>query len=670
MTAAAAAATTGPWKFSSVITVVTILVCVVLYTISFFSTPSPCAIVAIQVVTGTRAPTTRITQYFFPPSPQLFPQQKATTVSPTALSTHPSAATRTSRTKEAKSSAEEYSSFESAFYESSEAEKDVAKTKTQLPLLALADVMCLVHVESVTALTPEQALAAVSHKDGFQEVSQSIWRKILGVLLQEGEINILDKLVAAYFSSQRHHRTGNETISEEESSILRSTPAGPYAAHRYNAKLKMLNPLQLLMDYPLSYILAVKLKLATGEIPFFASFLTANFVTVVHPLFGVAAAVMFYKSLDSRGCLQLRYARTGCILFSFRNFLDTLDGVVARVQKYGVIGQQTEEQIANLENKKQIGQITLGLNGHSLDMIMDFIGSFIPFLALVIITARMQQLKSLTMSRFAVRFFSSCYLTSRFFSEFYAIPRSPVGSTVEMGERIGDDPPCGRQLIGEDSGCNEIPKSPVKKHTLVVVTSQGDQQVQSPTLLLETERFGGTTSTTQSSKFTRFLHKALLLNHYCMQKVHLFDPLPTAAVGEEKLRKNEKEILLVRAIALIGLFFVAVTSAVWESWMIRYSNLFDIFSSSNGGLANFEANSVHLKLNQFLWSFTMGDATLSIYMICLWFGVLWEFVQFYFFVMYPWLIFLSMYSMYVWLFVVRSNPAAAAIIESEHYKWT
>lgn len=145
---------------------------------------------------------------------------------------------------------------------------------------------------------------------------------------------------------------------------------------RLPSKYHMLNPSLLFVDYPICRWLAIDLGLR--EVPF----VTANFVSLLHPLFGIAAAICMIKAAvppepyptpqkdvekvgfdptppripegRARKWLMLLAA----LLFTIRNTLDTLDGVMARAK--AVPGQVIATGI--------------GFNGHLLDVVTDMFG--------------------------------------------------------------------------------------------------------------------------------------------------------------------------------------------------------------------------------------------------------------------------------------------------------
>eukprot|EP01062_Namystynia_karyoxenos_P062442 TRINITY_DN55321_c0_g1_i1.p1 TRINITY_DN55321_c0_g1~~TRINITY_DN55321_c0_g1_i1.p1 ORF type:complete len:421 (+),score=157.52 TRINITY_DN55321_c0_g1_i1:108-1265(+) len=148
------------------------------------------------------------------------------------------------------------------------------------------------------------------------------------------------------------------------------------ATGRLPAKYRMLNPTLLFVDYPICRWLAVDVGLRE------VSFFTANFVSLVHPIFGVLAAVALAKAAvppeeelltprdvergfstgvtprkSAEGEVRVWLVQLAVLLFTIRNTLDTLDGVMARARAGG--------------RKLETG---IGMNGHVLDVATDMLG--------------------------------------------------------------------------------------------------------------------------------------------------------------------------------------------------------------------------------------------------------------------------------------------------------
>eukprot|EP00756_Hemistasia_phaeocysticola_P065819 Hpha_TRINITY_DN8807_c0_g1::TRINITY_DN8807_c0_g1_i2::g.141548::m.141548 len=153
----------------------------------------------------------------------------------------------------------------------------------------------------------------------------------------------------------------------------------PAMKTRLPSKYRMLNPTLLFVDYPVCRWLALDVGLR--KIPF----VTANFVSLVHPLFGIAAAAAMVKGAvppeDLAPTPKKDVERVGfdpaptprriaegepkkwllwlaALLFTIRNTLDTLDGVMARAR--AAPGQKIATGV--------------GFNGHVLDVVTDMFG--------------------------------------------------------------------------------------------------------------------------------------------------------------------------------------------------------------------------------------------------------------------------------------------------------
>ncbi|KAJ9473167.1 hypothetical protein DIPPA_23805 [Diplonema papillatum] len=147
---------------------------------------------------------------------------------------------------------------------------------------------------------------------------------------------------------------------------------------RLPTKYRMLNPLLLIMDYPICRWLTFDQKWKD------LSFMSANLISLVHPLVGFAAAYVLVKAAsppkphthtapDVRdvematcplkntepvGYQSALLVKIAALLFTARNTLDTLDGVMARAQR------EEGQAIAT----------GMGFNGHLLDVVTDMVG--------------------------------------------------------------------------------------------------------------------------------------------------------------------------------------------------------------------------------------------------------------------------------------------------------
>jgi hypothetical protein len=120
-------------------------------------------------------------------------------------------------------------------------------------------------------------------------------------------------------------------------------------------------------------------------------------------------------------------------------------------------------------------------------------------------------------------------------------------------------------------------------------------------------------------------------------------------------------LLVSKLIAFFGLLLPAVVGGIWEMFMLRYSNLFDVHAGSNRDLFILD-QSQHLRVNQFLWSITCADFMFQVFLVGVFFDRLWGVLQVYAFCGYPWLLLLTVHSFYVWNFVVLSSSAAAGFL--------
>jgi hypothetical protein len=124
---------------------------------------------------------------------------------------------------------------------------------------------------------------------------------------------------------------------------------------------------------------------------------------------------------------------------------------------------------------------------------------------------------------------------------------------------------------------------------------------------------------------------------------------------------RQRPAFAMKVVAVGGLLLLAATGGIWETFMLRYSNLFDVHAPSTRAIFALEDH-WQVRANQFLWSFTCGDALLFYLIVALLANKLWGAIQLFFFVGYPWLALVAVHSFYVWNFVVLKNADAAAIV--------
>jgi len=124
---------------------------------------------------------------------------------------------------------------------------------------------------------------------------------------------------------------------------------------------------------------------------------------------------------------------------------------------------------------------------------------------------------------------------------------------------------------------------------------------------------------------------------------------------------GNKNQFIVKVLAWCGLAYLAVASSTWETFMIRYSNLFDVHANTNTAIFLLESN-WHVRMTQMLWSFSCGDAMVFALIVMLATNRVWEGAQLMLLVGMPWQAVLVGYSLWVWQNVILANPVAAKII--------
>ena len=245
----------------------------------------------------------------------------------------------------------------------------------------------------------------------------------------------LDKLLVTLFLAPEERRElhtmqsrmipGSHGAEEgsESRAFLVIHPRTVQATVRYAAKSHMVCPPQIIMEYPLAFIAVVQLGL--GQFP---HVITPTLVSLVHLCCGLAAGVCFAKSVKvaapyrratnpelgegdalvnltpmsptgmtdwegsrsqldmppevpQRASVDRRWVLLGCALFWLRNYLDLVDGVLARYHRL----HQADPAI----HRKGAG-VSFGLNGHTVDVVTDTIGCTLACVGLLVAMCRLK----------------------------------------------------------------------------------------------------------------------------------------------------------------------------------------------------------------------------------------------------------------------------------------
>jgi len=142
-----------------------------------------------------------------------------------------------------------------------------------------------------------------------------------------------------------------------------------------NTKGLLLDPANFYIHTPLSDILVSKLKIEGSNY-----FLKANFITFAHIPVALIAAKFISKD-------SLTHRRFGVFLFEIRNFLDCLDGSLARA---GIRHQNKMAHLQNLPEKK------VSNFGFWIDGICDMIGCIFLYIAIICYSRKHPPKRSLT----------------------------------------------------------------------------------------------------------------------------------------------------------------------------------------------------------------------------------------------------------------------------------
>ena len=132
---------------------------------------------------------------------------------------------------------------------------------------------------------------------------------------------------------------------------------------------------------------------------------------------------------------------------------------------------------------------------------------------------------------------------------------------------------------------------------------------------------------------------------------------PSAAVGVGIFSWK----LSPRTIVAVGLSYGAVCVAIWEKYMLQYANLFDVHVWYHPELVPTDS-SIHVRINQWLWSLFSGDAFFLFITYGLLTNKLFEVTRGFCVIGYPGLVLVTLHSVAVWTWVVGANPVAAALM--------
>jgi len=140
--------------------------------------------------------------------------------------------------------------------------------------------------------------------------------------------------------------------------------------------------------------------------------------------------------------------------------------------------------------------------------------------------------------------------------------------------------------------------------------------------------------------------------------------IPSAILVRLGFRQHlSKSQIFSKIVGFLGLLYLLLTGTCWETFMLRYSNLFDQHANTNAAIFALDSHP-HVRFNQWLWSMVCGDSLMQYVLIAMLWSPqkVWELTQFYFFVGIPGVLTIFAYSFWVWDNVVLQNPVAARII--------
>lgn len=467
----------------------------------------------------------------------------------------------------------------------------------------------------------------------------------------------------------------------------------PFATKRFNAKLHMINPLQLLTDYPVAYYMSAHLRLI--DVPM----VTANLISLLHPLVALIGGYCFIKAVrvvphgsvngGAAACLSSAVVSaspsTGAAVIASSDVVSTTNGAT------GILSHTHHRRTTSLASLVVAASANVGGSDeyHHTEM------------SPLVITRNAS-----APSMFADRVISpvnaapTALIVNDAAMSLSEMPQTPVTAHTP-GSALMPTPKSLTTMIKvcEDARKERpaiITRAAPSLHAGAVAEGSryvSTTMVRAGCLLFMLRNFldslDGVVSRLQRARDPAAAAGAAASGTSFGFNGHTVDVV-TDIVGSffvlygvlKLLWKQEvfisrgvhnllyrfglrwhttRSLLVGKIVAFCGLAIPGFIGGTWEAVMLSYANLFDVHAQVNPVIFALD-NHPQVRLNQFFWALTCGDFTFSVFITTLFFGCIWECVQLYFFFGYLWVAFVVMHSSYVWHFVVLANPVAAALV--------
>jgi phosphatidylglycerophosphate synthase len=423
-------------------------------------------------------------------------------------------------------------------------------------------------------------------------------------------------------------------------------PKYNFRDRRFNAKLHMVNQAQLFVDYPISYWLTVDVGMADWP------FINANLISIIHPIVALVAGYLIVKSATSG--------------LANANANGTNGG-------NGVNGSPAACSISKME--ASVSERPLGKSGvPSMMLSSTFPGENVPLITSTSPNINVPQ--SATPSASATRDLTLLAVSpTHHASRSMGTPGLASVSVVDF-ETIVESTLAENELVQKEAAGTKMFSSVnvrlLRLAAFVFWLRNFLDTLDGVIARVQRHRAGVSAKATTVGLNGHSLDMAtdtlgvvavgLSMIALLMTKNLVIARIPAAIMVRLGYRTHlSKNQIFSKAVAWAGLLYLMYTAAWWETFMLRYANLFDQHANTNPAIFVLD-NNFHVRLSEFLWSYTCGDALLQYLILAMFFNKIWETVQCFCFVGIPWSTVLAAYSFWVWNRVILADPTAALIV--------
>ena len=433
---------------------------------------------------------------------------------------------------------------------------------------------------------------------------------------------------------------------------------GPRGIHgqciRFNSKQHLISRDQLL-GYPIAYFFIVYLEL------FKFTYLTANLVSCIHPLFGIAAGYCIYRA----SCIYTSTQASKATSPRLKNHLDEdLELLEKENQVISTLNISSKTETPDLST----GSTTpsQGCRRHGAGDPLDATsvmpqstdnsnrGAIKPSSCCIAIAA------TVTGGRGVFQRCSS-YKTLLRFGAIFALIRSGLDQWDGVLARS-------KRLWPDDIGSSPwwmVPYDESAGSPVMPMLGRSGTNSSRP-LVSEVATYGfnghSLDVATDIIGVSAMFVGVLIFVWTRLPESKVF---PTVLMIANKVKwklpfQNPQQFkMLVCIIGIAGVF--ACSGFTWEKFMMRHVNLFDEFGPTQPSIRELEG-SLAVRLNQWCWSLVCGDALVFYVVAAVFFDVLWPVAQVLCFGGLIWLPSMVLWSLILWNFVILKHPDALNIV--------